>query len=72
MKARCECPNKGTLFNDLLPLYDPKTELPFVEHKPNECKCTNGLKRYNRDGKILWLCSCCVLGGTDRLIEGEE
>ena len=42
-------------------MYDEEKELPFVVHEPNECKCTNELKQHVRNGKKVWLCSCCNL-----------
>lgn len=60
---RCECELKGVLYPQMISFYDPTTELPYVKHKPNKCKCTNELKRYIRNGKIVWLCSCCKLLG---------
>ena len=64
---RCECNETGVLHDGTANMYDKVTELPFVAHEPNECKCTNELKQYIRDGKKLWLCSCCCLS-TDKLI----
>ena len=63
-KRKCECPERGvlSLFADW---YDPETELPYVDHEPGECKCTNELKKYKRDGKVLWLCSCCCLNSDE-------
>ena len=56
----CECPSKGVLRSDIADLYND-VELPFVDHAPGECKCTNDLRMYERDGKHLMLCSCCCL-----------
>lgn len=67
MKVKCECNKEGILDNDLIKLYDPIKELPYVNHKPNECKCTNNIKQYIREGKKIWLCSCCCLH-TDKLL----
>ena len=60
--VKCECKETGTLRPDMAYMYDSETELPFVNHKPGECKCTNDLKQYHKDGKKVWLCSCCVMG----------
>lgn len=59
---KCQCKNKGILKEEMKEWYDPEKELPFVNHKPNECKCTNELKEYHKDNKKVWLCSCCVMG----------
>ena len=67
-KKKCECDTIGALNEIISGMYDEKTELPFVDHEPNECKCTNKLKRYMRKGKKLWLCSCCCLS-TDKEIK---
>lgn len=60
--VKCQCEEKGVLHDYLSDLYDKKLELPFVAHEPHECKCTNNIKKYDREGKKLYLCSCCVLG----------
>ena len=57
----CECMEEGILKEGMASWYDEETELPFVNHKPGECKCTNELKQYWRDGKKIWLCSCCCV-----------
>ena len=62
---KCECDQTGKLMPGMVDLYDEETELPYVNHKPGECKCTNGLKRYKRNGKIIVLCSCCNLLGDE-------
>lgn len=43
-------------------LYDPIKELPYVDHEPGKCKCTNNIRLYLRNGKKVFLCSNCVLG----------
>lgn len=70
-KIKCQCPFEGKFLVGMEGWYDKELELPFVEHKPNECKCTNKLKQYLRDGKKIWLCSCCVMFN-DKLIEQEK
>jgi hypothetical protein len=57
---KCECPDKGVLNPAIASMYDPYAELPFVEHAPGKCRCTNDLKLYRRGEKTLWLCSCCI------------
>lgn len=66
--VRCECPSEGVLYPEGESLYNPVTELPFVKHEPGECRCTNDLKPYLRDGKRIILCSCCWLLG-DKEVE---
>lgn len=61
--VKCECDNMGVLQPGMSRWYDPKKELPFVNHEPGECKCTNELKQYVRNGKVIWLCSCCCCRG---------
>ena len=58
---KCGCKNKGELKIGIESLYS-KEELPFVNHEPNECKCTNELRKYKKEGKEVWLCSNCVMG----------
>lgn len=62
----CECPEVGKLGCDPS-WYDPITELSFTNHEPNECKCTNDIKTYIRNGKTLNLCSICNMWG-DKLV----
>ena len=59
VKDKCECKHEGKLLPGMAGQYDTEKELPFVAHKPGECKCTNELKEYNRDGETITLCSCC-------------
>lgn len=67
-ELKCQCPDIGEVEPDRLGEYDEKTERPFLNHAPGECKCTNMLAQYDRNGVVLWLCSiCCVFG--DKLIE---
>ena len=68
---KCECDEEGVLKKELAPLYDIENELPYVNHKPNKCKCKNDLKQYIRNGKKIWLCSCCCLS-TDKEVQKEE
>lgn len=65
MKNECECNKKGVLREGMASLYDEETELPFVIHEPNECKCTNELKEYIRNGKKVVLCSNCCLSSDE-------
>ena len=59
---KCQCKNKGKLLPHMADWYDKEKERPFVNHKPNECRGTNELTKYYKDGKKIWLCSCCVIG----------
>ena len=61
IKNKCECDSTGILYEYQADQYDPATELPFVTHNPNECQCTNELKLYRRNNKLITLCSCCCL-----------
>lgn len=59
-KNYCECTYIGTLSSESYACwYDEETELPFVNHRPCECGCTNELKLYQRGNEILTLCSIC-------------
>lgn len=66
---QCQCDQEGLLNRAMAHWYDPETELPFVDHQPGGCRCTNELKQYRREDQVLWLCSCCHLSG-DVLVEG--
>jgi hypothetical protein len=59
----CECPDEGILRPGWASTYNEITELPYVNHKPGKCQCTNELILYQRGEKTLWLCSCCVCLG---------
>lgn len=70
---RCGCEHEGIpiLDEEEALQYDPITELPFVSHAPYKCECTNDLQLYRRNGRIVYLCSCCVLFDQDeRINEG--
>lgn len=61
---KCECPYDTVVSPEMdratKYLYNPVTELPFRNHKANECKCTVDLKRYLcKDNEVRVLCSCC-------------
>jgi ribosomal protein L37AE/L43A len=62
---RCECPDDAIGMPESL--YSEE-ELPGRVHKANKCPCTAGLRKYLRDGKEIWLCSCCNMPG-DNVIE---
>ncbi len=66
---RCGCPSKGVMYPGQELEYNLITERPYVNHEPGECKCTNDLALYEREGKKLWLCSCCWLSGDKRIKE---
>lgn len=61
----CQCEEEGILRPGMERMYESDTELPFVNHQPGQCKCTNELQRYMRAGVAVTLCSCCVLS-TDK------
>lgn len=59
---KCQCEHEG-LLGAPAHMYDPIKELPFVNHAPGECKCTNDLRQYRRNENSVFLCSiCCMLG----------
>lgn len=70
-KIKCECGETGKLNSMIADWYDQEKELPFVNHKPNECKCVNNLKKYIRNGKKVWLCSCCCLSSDKEITKSE-
>ena len=61
-QIRCECPEKGETPPEMERMYSEEEKIG-MNHEPYHCECKNGLKRYYRDGKKLWLCSCCNLLG---------
>lgn len=72
MSIKCECPEKGILNSMIADWYDREKELPFVNHKPLECKCQNDIKLYSRKGKKMFLCSNCVLSMDIEEKDGKE
>lgn len=66
----CECDHTGKLGPGMGGMYDPVTELPFVDHEPGKCECRNELHLYIRDGKRVYLCSCCNMSG-DLLVSDD-
>lgn len=66
MTLKCECPEIGEL-GCFPSWYDPVTELPFVNHEPKQCLCTNQIKLYRRKTTFLHLCSiCCLIGDVEQ------
>ena len=59
---KCECPYDEHISKDRERFYSDK-ELKDKNHKAFNCKCTNDLKYYIRDGKRICLCSKCVIFG---------
>ena len=61
-QLRCECPDTGNVPMEDEGMYS-KEEKSGMNHKPNQCKRTNNIKKYRRGNKDLYLCSCCVMFG---------
>jgi hypothetical protein len=59
MNPKCECPDTSSLELGFESWYDPETELPFVNHLPGACACTNEIKLYRQGKQLLYLCSSC-------------
>ena len=68
MVKKCECPD-DCMDNPNPAFMYLEEELIGMYHKPHECKCTHGLKLYERDGKKIYLCSCCNLTGDKEINE---
>lgn len=62
---RCQCQYRGVVVSELDSFYDPVTEAPFRAHEPGECRCTNNLHLFLRDGRPTMLCSNCTIN-TDK------
>ncbi len=62
MKKICECPQKGVVPREREFMYTEE-EKSGMNHEPNKCNGTNEIKKYKRDDKELYLCSCCYLFG---------
>ena len=67
MENKCQCPTQGVLQPGQAHRYDAELELPYVDHEPDQCRGTNGLALYDRNGEPLWLCSNCNLLGDKRM-----
>ncbi len=67
----CECDKISKVQPEMESWYNSVTEWPYVNHDPGQCKCTNELQLYNRNGKQVWLCSCCNLFTDKRLLKQE-
>lgn len=61
-KIKCQCPEKGVTPPERESMYAPE-EKSGMNHEPNKCNGTNEIKLYERDGRKLYLCSCCYLSG---------
>ncbi len=59
---KCECPIDDNVTGTMEKFYSEE-EKSGMNHKPGECKGTYDLKRYKRDDRKLWLCSCCSFSG---------
>lgn len=65
---KCQCDLDSSNNPNPAKMYSEKEKIGMY-HKPNECKCTNGLKKYLRKGKKIWLCSCCNLEDEDKEVK---
>jgi hypothetical protein len=65
---RCECPENTE--GGLVPqwMYVPE-EYKAMNHATNACPGDYDVKRYERDGKFLWLCSCCFFSDDEEVIQ---
>jgi predicted SprT family Zn-dependent metalloprotease len=70
MKKKCQCPYKGNAPPWPESLYSEEEKVG-MNHKPNECKCTNDIRLYQRGNRKLYLCSRCHLPG-DMEIKAEK
>lgn len=59
---KCECPETGMASEEDIDLY-VEEEYKGMSHLPNECLGDYQMGFWVRDGKTLWLCSCCCLSG---------
>jgi len=55
---KCECQNTGSPSPEFRSWYS-NAEWAVAFHAPGECKSTIDLRQYERDGKMVWLCSTC-------------
>ena len=59
---KCECPYDEVISEAREWQYSDE-ELEDKNHKAFDCRCTNNLKYYLRDGKEICLCSKCCMPG---------
>lgn len=59
-KPRCECKGKSRVPKSREYMYSENEKIG-MNHEPDKCKCTNNLRQYWRNGRKIWLCSCCVI-----------
>jgi hypothetical protein len=63
----CECPTaRVQVFSDFW--YRDEETMEARNHAAGECAGTYDIRRYNRDGTLLWLCSCCTYD-TDKEVD---
>lgn len=60
---KCQCPEFADATSNEW-MYSEE-EKSGMNHQPNKCKGTNEIKKWLRDGKELYLCSCCNLFGDE-------
>lgn len=68
---KCQCPDKGVVPPEREILYSSE-EKSGMNHEPGKCLGTNEIKLYDRNGKKLYLCSCCCLSGDELLKKATE
>lgn len=64
--VKCECPEEGSVLPEKERFYGEE-EKAGMNHQPNECRGNNAIRKYIRNDKEIYLCSCCHLLG-DELI----
>ena len=57
-EPHCECPDTGAVQPEWEEAYGDE-ERAGMHHAPGKCRGTFDLRQYRRQGKPLWLCSCC-------------
>ena len=65
-ELKCQCDILSQVEQEREHLYSEEEKVA-MNHEPNKCKGTYGLKKYKRKGKELWLCSACNLFGDKQL-----
>ncbi len=65
-KIKCQCPETSFTPKEHEDMYSEE-EKSGMNHEPGECTGTNDIKLYERNGKKLYLCSCCFLFGDKEL-----
>lgn len=67
LKNKCQCERTQSVLKEHENMYSAE-EKGAMNHEPNKCEGWYKIKKYQRGGKILYLCSCCCGFGDVEII----